>query len=181
MMRFENAPRDVDDLEEEEDYDGVTSAAYRRLLSQSIFSKFSNDRNQLFRRIDKNGDKKLNPDEFRAGIQRIGITLTDGELADIFWVFDDMSQNYITQKKFCNIVPRTCDERMLLLVCNDILDGVYKTRNKAWPPREPTLADFDPEIRAMKRRERLKQKSKYGSKKKGKKRQDERRRKGQKE
>ena len=26
MMRFENAPRDVDDLEEEEDYDGVTSA-----------------------------------------------------------------------------------------------------------------------------------------------------------
>ena len=59
---------------------------------------------------------------------QVGIQLYADDLDCIFAAFNE---DEITFKKFCKVVPRRCDERMLLLICNDILDGRYvKTSTK---------------------------------------------------
>ena len=63
-------------------------------------------------------------------MKRLGLSYDDTEIDDIYEMFDNSGAEELTFKKFIKIVPKECDERMLVLICNDIIDGVLVRLNK---------------------------------------------------
>lgn len=57
---------------------------------------------ELIKELDRNGDNLISFDEFSAGLERMGIHLTDHEIHALVRVFDHNKDGKISMEEFYN-------------------------------------------------------------------------------
>lgn len=72
---------------------------YFEILEFYSYSRYTYFR-RTFRRMDEDGNKTLNPEEFKAGLEETGMELSDDEINAIFEKFDTDEDGSITIDEF---------------------------------------------------------------------------------
>lgn len=80
---------------------------------------------RTFRRMDDNGDRKIDKQEFKWGLKDTGLKLDDKELNTLFKFFDRNNQGHIDFDEFLGALRGPMNDRRknLVLLAYDVLDN----------------------------------------------------------